>query len=116
GGYANAGAVLDLPCLMILGPFFTAALDLLATLVIQGFAQRKPAVKVVHNMAIFAITDFAAGYTFLATGGEVGHLSLARNIVPILACGIIYFLSNSVLVSTVIGLTSGPNPWRVWPR
>jgi putative nucleotidyltransferase with HDIG domain len=31
-----------------------------------------------------------------------------------LACGAAYFATNSILVSTVIGLTSGPSPWRVW--
>src|SRR5436853_193653 len=28
--------------------------------------------------------------------------------------GVAYFIVNSTLVSTVIGLTNGPNPWRIW--
>ncbi len=116
GGYATASAMLDLPGLIILGPFYTALLDVICTVVVQGVALRKPPVKVVYNMAIFAITDFAAGYAFLAAGGRVGRLSLAHDIVPLLTCGLVYFLVNSALVSMVIGLTSGPSPWRVWQR
>src|SRR5258706_10640857 len=116
GGYATATAVLDLACLIILGPVATASLDVASTLIIQGLFLRKPAVRMVHNVAIFAITSFAAGFAFLAAGGTVGSLELPRDIPALLACGGVYFLCNSTLVSTVIGLTQGPNPWRIWQR
>ncbi len=116
GGYATASAVLDLACLVILGPLPTAVLDVASTFVVQGMLLRKPVVRVVHNMAIFALTAFAAGWAFLAAGGRVGVLAFPRDIVPLLVCGGVYFLCNSTFVSTVIGLTQGPNPWRVWQR
>ena len=116
GGYATATAVIDLACLIILGPVATASLDVASTLIIQGLFLRKPAVRMIHNVAIFAITSFAAGYTFLAAGGTLGALELPRDIPALLACGGVYFLCNSMLVSTVIGLTSGPSPWRIWQR
>jgi putative nucleotidyltransferase with HDIG domain len=116
GGYATATAVIDLACLIILGPVATASLDVASTLIIQGLVLRKPAVRMIHNMCIFAITSFAAGYAFLATGGRLGSLEMPRDIPALLACGGIYFLCNSILVSTVIGLTQGPNPWRIWQR
>jgi len=116
GGYATATAVIDLACLIVLGPVATASLDAASTLVIQGLVLRKPAVRMIHNVAIFALTSFAAGYAFLAAGGRVGELKLPRDIPALLLCGGVYFLCNSALVSTVIGLTQGPNPWRVWQR
>jgi HD-GYP domain-containing protein (c-di-GMP phosphodiesterase class II) len=116
GGYATASAVLDLACLVILGPLATALLDIASTLVVQGLLLRKPFVRVVHNMAIFALTALAAGQAFLAAGGRPGTLALPRDVVPLLVCGGTYFLCNSAFVSTVIGLTQGPNPWRVWQR
>jgi len=116
GGYATATAVIDLACLIILGPVATASLDVASTLIIQGLVLRKPAVRTIHNLCIFAITSFAAGYAFLAAGGTQGALELPRDIPALLACGGVYFLCNSVLVSTVIGLTQGPNPWRIWQR
>src|SRR5512141_138813 len=74
GGYATASAVLDLASLVILGPLWTAGVDLASTLLVQGILLRKPMVRVVHNLAIFALTSLAAGYAFLAVGGRVGEL------------------------------------------
>lgn len=116
GGYATATAVLDLACLFTLGPLWTAWLDVTSTVLVQGLIMRKPLVRVVHNMAIFALTAFAAGFAFLVTGGLVGHLRFPADVPALLACGAVYFLCNSVFVSTVIGLTSGPSPWRIWQR
>jgi putative nucleotidyltransferase with HDIG domain len=116
GGYATATAVIDLACLIILGPVATASLDVASTLIIQGLFLRKPAVRMIHNMSIFALTSFAAGTAFLAAGGRVGALELPRDIPALFACGGVYFLCNSTLVSIVIGLTQGPSPWRIWQR
>jgi hypothetical protein len=87
--------VLDLACLLVLGPVATAWLNVIATLVTQGFVMRKPLIKVVHNLAIFALTAFASGYAFLATGGHVGEVNVGRDIVPLMTCGAVYFLCNS---------------------
>jgi putative nucleotidyltransferase with HDIG domain len=116
GGYATASAVFDLPSLVLLGPFYTALLDVVSTTLVQGVVLRKPPVKVLFNLACFAITDFAAGYAFQSAGGHIGSLVLSRDVLALVACGSVYFAVNSTLVSTVIGLTSGPNPWRVWQR
>jgi putative nucleotidyltransferase with HDIG domain len=116
GGYATASAVFDLPSLVILGPVYTALLDVASTLLIQGLVLRKRAIKVFFNVACFALTDFAAGFAFQAAGGHVGQLRLQYDVLPLLACGGVYFLVNSALVSTVLGLTAGPSPWRIWQR
>lgn len=116
GGYVSVGAVLDLACLLILGPVYTAWFNIIATFIAQALVLRKPMVKVVHNMAIFALTAFAAGTAFTAMGGRVGQLDIARDITALLACGGVYFLCNSIFVSTVVGLTTGPSIWRQWQR
>lgn len=116
GGYATATAVVDLASIVILGPVVTAVLDVASTLVVQGLVLRKPAVRVLHNLAIFAITSLASGFAFLGAGGRVGRLAFPRDIGPLLVCGGVYFLIDSALVSTVIGLSQGPDPWRVWQR
>ncbi len=116
GGYATASAVFDLPSLVIVGPVYTALLDVASTLIVQGLVLRKPPIKVIFNVACFAVTDFAAGYAFESAGGHVGQLRLQHDVLPLLACGGAYFLVNSALVSTVLGLTVGPGPWRVWQR
>jgi putative nucleotidyltransferase with HDIG domain len=115
GGYVSLGAVLDLACLVILGPVVTAWLNALSTLATQGL-MKKPLVRVIHNMAIFSLTAFGAGYAYLAAGGRVGRLELPNDLGPLLVCGAVYFVLNSSLVSIAIGLTAGPNPWRIWQR
>src|SRR5439155_24907732 len=95
GGYATASAVFDLPGLVILGPVYTALLDVASTLLIQGLVLRRRPIKVIFNVACFAVTDFAAGYAFQAAGGHVGQLRLQHDVLPLLACGGAYFLVNS---------------------
>jgi putative nucleotidyltransferase with HDIG domain len=116
GGYVSVGAVLDLACLLILGPIYTAWFNVIATFITQALILRKPLVKVVHNMAIFGLTAFAAGFAFIAAGGQVGRLRVGHDLIALLTCGVVYFLCNSVFVSTVIGLTTGPSIWRTWQR
>ncbi len=114
GGYATASGVFDLPCMVVFGPVYTAWLSLISTFVNDGLIQRRPRVRVIHNLAIFTLTYFAAGWAFGALGGRVGQLVFPRDIPALLGCAGAYFFANSALVSTVIGLTSGPSPWRVW--
>ena len=114
GGYATASGLFDLPSLVVLGPVYTAWLSLASTLVNEGLIQRRPAIRVIHNLAIFTLTCFAAAWGFALAGGRVGTMAFPRDLPALLACGAAYFATNSVLVSTVIGLTSGPSPWRVW--
>ena len=116
GGYATGSAVIGLASIIILGPVWTAWVDVASTVVVQGLLLRKPPVRVLHNLAIFALTTLAAGYGFLLAGGTVGQLVFPRHIVPLLVCGGLYFLFNSAFVSVVLGLTSGPGPWRIWQR
>jgi putative nucleotidyltransferase with HDIG domain len=114
GGHTTASGVLDLPLLLLVGPLYTAWVGITSTLVVEGLVQRRPLLKVVHNLAAYTLTFFAAGYAFQWSGGVVGRLTFPGDIVPLLACGMVYFLVNSTLISTVIGLTSGPGPLRVW--
>jgi putative nucleotidyltransferase with HDIG domain len=116
GGYATPSAVLELPCLVIVGPLWTAVLDIASTLAVQGFVLRKPPIKAVFNAGANTLTYFAAGGAFLATGGRLGRLAFPTDILPLAVCGAAYFVVNSGLVSVVIGLTDGPSPWRIWQR
>ena len=116
GGYATASTVLELPLLVLLGPLYAALLDIVTTVTMHGVLLRKPAVRVIHNAAMFTITYFIAARVFVATGGVLGHLTFPGGLLPLLACGAAMFVCNSTLVSLVIGLTDGPDPWRVWQR
>jgi putative nucleotidyltransferase with HDIG domain len=116
GGYGTPSTIFDLPALIILGPFYAAALDIASTVLVQGAVRRKAVVRVAHNAAIFTLTYFAAAAVFTAAGGRLGALRLPGDIGALLLAGLTYFACNSAFVSTVLGLTAGPSPWRVWQR
>jgi len=116
GGYVTATTVISLPCLLLFGPLWTAVLDGAATVLAHGIVRRKPLVRVLHNVAIFTLGYFATAWAFSAAGGTIGRLLLPRDGLALIAAGGVYFLVNSLCVSIVIGLTAGPNPWRIWQR
>ncbi len=114
GGYVSAGGVMDMACVLLLGPAWAAWINLAATLVVQGVVRRRPWVKVTHNMALFALTVLAAGGAFVALGGRPGSLALPRDLLPVAGAIAAYFVTNSVLASTVLALHSDSHPARVW--
>lgn len=116
GGYVTASTVFSLPLLFVAGPFWTSLLDATATVLAHGLVMRKAVVRIVHNIAIFSIGYYATAWTFLGLGGRLGGLRFPADGPALLAAGAVYFLVNSIFVSTVIGLTAGPDPWRIWQR
>ena len=116
GGQMTAGTMVDLPLLLMIGPFWTAAIDLVSTLIVQGVLQRRPAVRVTHNAAIYVLGAFAAAAAYEALGGTLGRVVFPHGALPLAACGLTFFLVNSTCVSLALGLTSGPGTWRIWQR
>ena len=116
GGLVSLGGALDVACVLLLGPVPAAWLSLVATVVSQGVVRRQPLSRVAHDMAAFSLTVLATGFAFLGLGGQVGRLELPRDLVPLLACGVVFFLCRASAFSMSIGLSAGPDPWRVWRR
>ncbi len=100
----------------MVGPFWTAALDVAALLAVQGLLQRRPAVRVAHNAAIYVLGVFAAARAFELLGGRIGTIAFPADALALTACGLAFFLVNSACVSLAIGLTAGPSAWRIWQR
>ena len=116
GGQMTAGTMVDLPLLLTVGPFWTAAADVAAALLVQGLLRRRPLVRMVHNLAIYVIGAFAAAAAYTRLGGVIGDVALPSGAPALAACGATFFLVNSMCVSIAIGTTEGPSVWRVWQR
>lgn len=116
GGYVTATTVFGLPLLLFAGPFWASVVDGAANVLVHGVLRRKPVVRVVHNLAIFTLGYFATAWAFSAAGGTIGALRFPQDGLALVAAGLAHFLVNSLCVSIVIGLTAGPDPWRVWQR
>jgi len=116
GGQMTAGTMVDLPLLLAVGPFWTAAVDVAATLLVQGLVRRRPLVRVAHNAAIYVVGAFAAAGAYTRLGGRIGEVSFPDGALALAACGTAFFVVNSLCVSMAIGLTEGPSVWRIWQR
>ena len=116
GGYVTASTIFNLPCLLVFGPFWTAAIDIAANGIAHGIVLRKSPVRILHNMAIYTLGYFATGWAWIGAGGHFGQLRFPADGAALLFASVVYFIVNSACVSTVIGLTAGPSPWRVWER
>jgi putative nucleotidyltransferase with HDIG domain len=116
GGQMTAGTMVDLPLLLAVGPFWTAAVDVAAGLLVQGLLRRRPLVRVAHNLAIYVIGAFAAAAAYTRLGGRIGEVAFPSDALALAACGAAFFLVNSSCVSLAIGLTEGPSVWRIWQR
>ncbi len=116
GGQMTAGTMLDLPLLLAVGPFWTAALDVASAVAVQGLVQRRPLERVVHNSAIYVLGAFASAAVYNALGGRIGSVEFPGGALALAGCGLTFFLVNSGCVSMAIGLTDGPSPWRAWQR
>lgn len=116
GGYVSAATVIELPLLLLAGPFWATVVVLAVTVAVHGAIRRRPFVRVVHNIALFTVMLVAAGAVFSAMGGSFGLTRFPRDAGPMVAAGLVFFAVNSLGVSLAIGLTAGPSPWRVWQR
>jgi len=116
GGYVSIGGVLDMAALVLVGPVYTAWANAIATLSVQGLVLRRPWLKTTHNAAGFVLTALGAGTAFTAAGGTPGRLTFPGDLLPLVACGAVYFVLNSSFVSLAIGLSSRGSPWAVWQK
>lgn len=116
GGYVSAATMIELPLLLLAGPFWTCVVVVTVTLLVHGVVRRRPLVRVIHNSSLFVLMIMAAGWVFSALGGVAGALAFPRDAGAMVAAGLTFFAVNSAGVSLAIGLTAGPSPGRIWQR
>ncbi len=86
-----------------LGP---AALVLAACSIITDLLRRKPFVRVLFNAAQYVLVLAAAGRVLERVGGADWQLSI-RGLAALVLAGLMFFVTNRVLVRTVIALGQG---------
>jgi diguanylate cyclase (GGDEF)-like protein/PAS domain S-box-containing protein len=75
--------------------------------------RRNPAFRILFNMAALVVTIQAAGLVFAATGGVVGVFD-ATLIKPLVTAALVYYVLNTFMVATAIGLSLGQPVLHVW--
>jgi PAS domain S-box-containing protein len=106
----------DLVGLMMLGAdvaMVTASAGVVAQCTIR-VRRSQPLYRSVFSVATVVMTVQAAGLVWRYVGGDLETPGALFG--PLLATIIVYFLVNTALVATAIGLSSGLSPVRAWHR
>ncbi len=108
----------DLVALMTLGP--NVAMVTASTGVLFQCTWRvrrsQPLYRAAFSVASVAITVQAVGRIWGALNGRVADPTLTATLVPLLAMSAGYFMVNTGLVATAVGLTNRESPIRAWYR
>jgi PAS domain S-box-containing protein len=75
---------------------------------------RSPLWRHLFNSLMLVLSVGAAGRVFQLLGGELGHFEEALDIGPLVGATAAYFLTNSLVVSTAVALSTGQRLWRCW--
>ena len=81
---------------------------------IFGTSRRNPAFRILFNAAALILTVQAAGVTFTYFGGRPGDLDLSSVAKPLVASALAYYLVNTCIVATAVGLAARQPVWQVW--
>jgi len=106
----------DLLGLMMLGAdvaMVTASAGVLLQCTVR-VRQAQPLYRSAFSIATMIITVQTAGFVWRVLGGDL--TAPAQLVVPLLATVLTYFLVNTALVATAIGVSSGLSPLRAWQR
>ena len=81
---------------------------------IFGTDRRNPAFRILFNAAALVLTVQASGVTFAYFGGKPGDLDLTSIAKPLVASALAYYLVNTLIVATAVGLAARQPVWHVW--
>ena len=79
-----------------------------------GTNRRNPTFRILFNAAALVLTVQAAGMTFTHFGGRPGELDFQSIAKPLVASALAYYLVNTFIVATAVGLASRQRVWTVW--
>jgi diguanylate cyclase (GGDEF)-like protein/PAS domain S-box-containing protein len=81
---------------------------------IFGTNRRNPAFRILFNAAALVLTVQAAGMTFSYFGGQPDKLDFQSIAKPLVASALAYYLVNTLIVATAVGLAARQHVWTVW--
>lgn len=116
GASIYASSPIDLAAIVLFGPAAAALIEALSTFFSEVFIQRRPAVKIAFNVPLLIVTVGIAGLVYESFGPYWTSLETPRFLVPLFFCGIVYYIVNTASISTVIALSDGKNPLRIWKQ
>ena len=112
-GYLSIGTAIDIPILIIFGPFIAAlygALGAVSSLLVR----RAPLYKILFNVALFMLTMGVSSWLFHSLADSINFIENPQFILVFILTVAVYFFLNSGLLSIAIGLSEGVSPKTIW--
>ncbi|MGH7680909.1 MAG: HD-GYP domain-containing protein [Candidatus Eiseniibacteriota bacterium] len=114
GGTMTVASILDIGAIILFGPWVAGALDLLTALPAQLLILRNRPGAAALNAGLYASTTVIAGSAYLAAGGSLGAPNLAKDWLPVLLAGSLYYALNTGWVSLILGARARESALAIW--
>jgi putative nucleotidyltransferase with HDIG domain len=116
GASIYASSPIDLAAILIFGAPATAFMEAISTFLSEVFIQRRPVVRIAFNVPLLIMTVGISGLVFESFGETWTSLDSPRFLLPLFACGVVYYAVNTISISTIIALSDNKNPLRIWKQ
>lgn len=113
GASISVSTPITFASIVIFGAYPAAWLEAVSAIVVEGLVNRRPLEKIFFNVPVLALSTGLAGLAFQALPFSQS-LTSPLFLIPLVVCGVVHWLVNTSLVSTIIGLSDGRNPLRIW--
>ncbi len=113
GASISVSTPITFASIVIFGAFPAAWMEAVSAIIVEGMVSRRPLEKIFFNVPVLALSTGLAGMVFEAMPGSAS-LTSPLFLVPLVVCGIVHWLVNTSLISTIIGLSDGRNPLQIW--
>lgn len=110
----SVGFALVLAGVFLFGPGTGVWLAAIATLTFEQLSGQIRWERVLYNRAQLALSAAAGGLVFVATGGHPGSVSLPHDLLPMLLCGVGYWVVNWAFVSIAVAVIRGVGLTEAW--
>jgi uncharacterized membrane protein len=116
-GYLSMANAANYATLVLLAPWDAVLVTSMAGLLADFLFRKREWYRALFNFGMCAVTVYVAATVFHQTGGKSGSVEMLLsplNAVPLLLAGVIYFLTNTLLVAGVVSLHGRQPVLRVW--
>lgn len=116
GASIYASSPIDLAAILLLGAPATVFIEAIATLLSEVFIQRRSPIRIAFNVPLLIVTVGLSGFAYQSFGPQWTDLDSPRFLLPLLVCGLVYYIVNTFSISAIIGLSDGKNLFRIWKQ
>ncbi|HEX6791460.1 MAG TPA: HD-GYP domain-containing protein [Candidatus Krumholzibacteria bacterium] len=116
GASIYASSPFDLAAVVLLGPAAAVLVEAIASFFTEVIVQRRAAVKYAFNVPLLIATVGCAGLTFWAFPEAWRSLDSPRFLLPLTVASIVYYLVNTISVSTVVALRAAKSVFHIWKQ